>query len=197
MSEEEIKDLIVNVALNDDMQSFKKIYFHYYQRLFQLAKAITKHTETAEEIVDDVFMKVWQKREGMVYVNNLSVYLYVATKNHSLNHNSKENQPSTTHIDDIKVEIKDLTPGIEDTIITNDLMKIINQSIKELPEQSKLVYKLVKEDGLKYKEVAKILNISPKTVEYHIGSALKKIAQSLAGIVKPQSKHLGKKYLSN
>jgi RNA polymerase sigma-70 factor (ECF subfamily) len=197
MLEDEVKDVLLKIALNDDHLSFKKVYFAYYDRLFQLAKAITKNHEVAEEIVDDVFMNIWTKRADLIQIDNLTVYLYVAIKNRSLNHISKASHILTTNIDDATIEFKDIAPGIEDVIITADLARTINQTVQKMPVQCQLVFKLVKEDGLKYREAAEILNISVKTVEYHIGNALKKITQSIASTAKTYLKVADKKYYSN
>ena len=197
MLDDEVKDLILKIALNNDHSSFKRVYFAYYDRLFQLARAITRSNEIAEEIVDDVFMKLWTKRSTLIHIDNLTVYLYVAVKNHSLNHLSKTAQMVTTNIDDATIEFKDVAPNIEDVIITADLARVINETVQKMPVQCKLVFKLVKEDGLKYKEAAEILNISIKTVEYHIANALKKIAQNIARSAKSHVQLIDKKYFSN
>jgi RNA polymerase sigma-70 factor (ECF subfamily) len=197
MLDNDVKDLILKIALNDDHASFKKVYFAYYDRLFQLAKAITKSVEAAEEIVDDVFVKIWTKRTSLIHIDNITVYLYVAVKNHSLNYLSKAGNVLTTNIDEVKIDFRDITPGIEEIIITADLDRLINKTIQKMPPQCKLVFKLVKEDGLKYREAAEILNISIKTVEYHIANSLKKIAQSIAAASKTTLQIIDKKYLSN
>jgi RNA polymerase sigma-70 factor (ECF subfamily) len=197
MLDEEVKDVLLKVALNDDHLSFKRIYFAYYDRLFQLAKAITKCSESSEEIVDDVLLKIWMTRAELIHIDNLTVYLYVAIKNQSLNHVAKANHMLTTSIEDVKIEFKDVTPGIEDVIITADLARSINETVQKMPAQCQLVFKLVKEDGLKYREAAEILNISIKTVEYHISNALKRIAQRIAKTAKPFVPVAEKKYLSN
>jgi RNA polymerase sigma-70 factor (family 1) len=197
MLEDEVKDVLLKIALNDDHLSFKKVYFAYYDRLFQLAKAITKSTEVAEEMVDDVFMKIWTRRQGLMHIDNLTVYLYVAIKNQSLNYLSKANQVLTTNIEDAKIEFKDVAPTIEDVIMTADLARTINQTVQKMPVQCQLVFKLVKEDGLKYREAAEILNISIKTVEYHIGNALKKITESIAKSAKAYVRVADKQFLSN
>lgn len=75
------------------------------------------------------------------------------------------------NLDEIDIEIKDLTPSAEDCLISAELWQTINKVIACMSPQCKLIFKLVKEDGLKYKEVAEILNISTKNVEYHIGNA--------------------------
>ena len=88
-------------------------------------------------------------------------------------------------IEDIKIEIVDSSITGEQRLAYEDLAKTINDSLSKLSEQCKLVFKLVKEDGLKYREVAELLDVSVKTVEYHMGNALKQLAQTIAGSQRP------------
>jgi len=175
----DVKELLLKIARDNDLAAFQKIYFLYYERLLKLASSFVKQTEVAEEIVDDVFVKVWANRIRLSEVNNLTVYLYVAIKNQALNYN-QANRIVCVDIESVEVELKDLNSSVEDVLITAELAKIINSAIQRLPEQCKMVFKLVKEDHLKYRSVAEILNISPKTVEYHMGNALKTIAAAIS-----------------
>lgn len=175
----DVKELLEKIACENDLAAFQKIYFLYYERLLKLACSFVKLTEVAEEIVDDVFVKVWANRTKLNEVNNLTVYLYVAIKNQSLNYN-QTNRITYIDIESVGFELKDLNSSAEDVLITAELAKIINDAIQSLPEQCKMVFKLVKEDHLKYRNVAEILNISPKTVEYHMGNALKTIAAAIS-----------------
>jgi RNA polymerase sigma-70 factor (ECF subfamily) len=179
MSDAQLKDLLNAVSLNNDRESFKMLYFNYYQKLFCMAKSLVKSTEGAEEIVDDTFLSIWQKRADLIRVNNITFYLYMAVRNKSLNYIAKRKAPVHLDIDELEIDIADVAPNAEDQLLLADLTKIINETIAKLPEQCKLVFKLIKEDGLKYREVAELLNLSVKTVEYHIGNALKKLAESL------------------
>ncbi|SEO95790.1 RNA polymerase sigma-70 factor [Mucilaginibacter sp. AW1-7] len=174
-----IKDLLIKIARDSDLASFKKIYFLYYERLLKLACSYVKVTEVGEEIVDDVFVKIWANRAGLTEVNNLTVYLYVAVKNRAINHNLS-NRITCVDIESVSFELKDANGSVEDVIITDELAKIINYTIQRLPDECKVVFKLVKEDGLKYRKVAEILNISVKTVEYHMKNALKAIATAIS-----------------
>ncbi|MGN8068048.1 RNA polymerase sigma-70 factor [Mucilaginibacter sp. 22184] len=175
----DLKELLEKIARDSDLVAFQKIYFLYYERLLKLACSFVKLTEVAEEIVDDVFVKAWANRAKLSEVNNLTVYLYVAVKNQSLNYN-QANRIVYVDIESVGFELKDINASVEDVLITAELAKVINEAIQRLPEQCKLVFKLVKEDHLKYRNVAEILNISSKTVEYHMGNALKAIAAAIS-----------------
>ena len=175
----DVKDLLLKIAHDDDLASFKKIYFLYYERLLNLACSFVKLTEVGEEIVDDVFVKIWETRANLASVNNLTVYLYVAVKNQSLNYNAA-NRMTYVDIESVNFEFKDHSGSAEDILITDELAKTIDNTVEQLPAQCKMVYKLVKEERLKYRQVAEILNISVKTVEYHMGNALKTIAAAIS-----------------
>ncbi|WP_419700393.1 RNA polymerase sigma-70 factor [Mucilaginibacter sp. NFX135] len=175
----DVKELLLKIARDSDLAAFQKIYFLYYERLLKLACSFVKLTEVAEELVDDVFVKVWSNRTKLSEVNNLTVYLYVAIKNQALNYN-QANRIVCVDIESVGFELKDINSSVEEVLITAELAKIINDAIQCLPEQCKMVFKLVKEDRLKYKNVAEIMNISPKTVEYHMGNALKSVAAAIS-----------------
>jgi len=175
MPDQEIKDLLREIALNNSRASFKRLYLLYYNKLFSLAKSFVKLDEAAEEITDDVFLNLWLQRDRLTMINTFTYYCYTAIKNKSLTYLSR---PQVKNIDivDVNIEIIDSSATGEDKVICEDLTKIINTSLNKLPEQSKLVFKLLREDGLKYREVAELLDISIKTVEYHMGNALKRLA---------------------
>lgn len=196
MSEDQINNLLIKITSNNDLTAFKQIYIYYYDRLVQLANSLIKHTEAAEEVVDDVFLKIWLKRESLKTISNLTVYLYVAIKNQSLNHISR-NQSQNSSLSDLNYEIRDITLNAEEKLISTELLNKINQTIQQMSPQCKLVFKLVKEDGLKYKEVAEILNISVKTVEYHVSKALKQIAEKVSANTGNMVYEPLKKYAAN
>ena len=184
MLETEIRDLLNDVALDSNRASFKRLYLLYYSRLFCLAKSIVKQEVVAEEIVDDVFMNLWIQRTTLTSINNFAYYCYKSVKNKSLTHISKSSIKQV-QIEDINIEIVDSSITGEQRLAYEDLAKTINDSLSKLSEQCKLVFKLVKEDGLKYREVAELLDVSVKTVEYHMGNALKQLAQTIAGSQRP------------
>ncbi|HEX8019557.1 RNA polymerase sigma-70 factor [Mucilaginibacter sp.] len=178
MLDTEIKYLLNDIALNSSRASFKRLYLFYYGKLFNLAKSLVKQDELAEEITNDVFMNLWARRASLAEINNFTYYCYTSVKNKALTCLSK-NQLKSVNIDDVNVDVADSSATGEDKLVCEDLTKLINTTLSKLSDQCRLVFKLVKEDGLKYREVADLLDISIKTVEYHMGNALKTLAQGL------------------
>lgn len=189
MSDSEVRDLINEIAASNSRASFKRLYMLYYKKLFNLAKSFVKVDEAAEEITDDVFLNLWIQRSKLTSINNFTYYCYTAIKNKSLTYLAKTKVKNIA-ITDINIEIADTSASGEDNLICENLTKVINASLARLPEQCRLVFKLLREDGLKYREVAELLDISVKTVEYHMGNALKRLTQDIAasqqGVSQPQ-----------
>ncbi|HEX7366275.1 MAG TPA: RNA polymerase sigma-70 factor [Pelobium sp.] len=175
-----VQELCLKIALEDCKPSFKLFYDFYYERLFKLAKSITNSTEDAEEIVNDVFIKIWVNRIKLCQIENIDVYLFVLIKNAAITNIRQAKRNFSFKLDDLSVELKDIQLSPEMKVISKENVSVINSSIQKLPTQCKLIFKMAKEDGLKYKEIAEILEISIKTVEYHIGVALKRISDEVA-----------------
>jgi len=193
---QDLQEAIQKVVFNDDQSAFEKIYKGYYSRLFRLALSVVKSEELANEVYDDVMLNIWQKRKELSHVNNFTVYLYVSVKNASLRQLSKIGKISYIRIDE-DFDIQDTTPTMQEEMMSLELLAIINQSIASLSPQCKQVFKLVKEDGLKYREVAEILNVSVKNVEYHMGNALKKISENISNSKKPVAHNAFKSIIFN
>ncbi|MBX3253141.1 MAG: RNA polymerase sigma-70 factor [Chitinophagaceae bacterium] len=161
------------------MKAYKSLCDLFYHRLYRTAYAFIKSKEPAEEIVSDVFIKVWQMRVKLAQVENLSVYLYTVTKNLCLKYITRQYKNPVTDLDEITFEttIDFNTP--EELYISSDIMKRIKAAVNELPPKCRLILQLVKEDGLRYKEVASILNISELTVRNQLAIAVKKLGKIL------------------
>ncbi len=191
MTETEVKYLLNDIALNSSRASFKRVYLFYYSKLFWFAKSFVKTDEAAEEIIDDVFLNLWMQRARLPDINNLGNYCYMSVKNKSLTLLSKS-KLSQVNIDDMDVDVADSAATGEDKLVCGDTARIIANSLSKLSDQCKVVFKLVKEDGLKYREVAELLDLSIKTVEYHMGNALKQIAVGIANSQKNEAVTEGK-----
>jgi len=180
MNAEELQDAIYKVTMDADQEAFEKIYLNYCDKLFGLAFTIVKSEPLAEEIYNDVMLNIWQNRSKLVFVNNFPVYLYVSVKNKSLRALSNLNKKACLHIEDMTVEFTDRNPTPEDNLIFKETSLKLKSAIDQLSPQCRLIFKMVKEDGLKYKEVADILNTTTKNIEYHMGNAFKKISSHLS-----------------
>ncbi len=146
--------LLQKVALGDE-SAFRQLFTFFYKRLYHFAFAIVKTREAGEEIVEDVFIRIWQQKENIGSIQNIKVYLYTATKNTALNYLSKKARENITEpFDHINIALvpPPITP--EQIMITGEMYKKIQEAIESLPPRCKMIFKLIREDGLKYKEVS-------------------------------------------
>ena len=175
-------DILLQKIQNGDQSAFKEFYHFQFFKLYQFAYSFVHSKETSEEIVNDVFLSLWQKKDTLSTINNIQVYLYVSVKNASLNYLRRNNLSIPVSIDYLCVDHFPLVADPELLLSQRELQKQIREAIEQLPPRCRLVFKLVKEDGLSYKQVASILELSVKTVDSQLCLALKKLAAILQPI---------------
>ena len=175
----DIADLWKSISLNDDRRAFELLFFSLNTRLIKFSIFYVHQKQIAEEIVSDVFVKCWQMRKTLTDINNPEVYLFIAVKNQSLNYTKKYSNIHLVQLDDTAelTFVSSHDPARE--MEMKELRLILDKAISTLPEQARIIFKLIKEDGMKYKEVADILNISPRTVQTQIFRAIKKLSVAL------------------
>lgn len=147
--------------------------------LQRFSYSMVRSNEAAEEIVSDVFIKVWQIRSRLGEIDNLRVYIYTITRNFSINYIQRNYKNAPVSIETMDIEPMIETGDPEELCISAELVNNIRKAIRQLPPQCRLVFQLVKEDGLKYKEAADVLNISVLTVRNQLAIAIRKIAAAL------------------
>ena len=136
-----------------------------------------KSSQIAEELVSDVFFALWENRKQLVEITNFDAYIYRIAKFRVLKY-LRDNKTLTVDLDEVPIELfafTETTP--EDDYISRELIEALNEAIEQLPTKSKLAFKLVREDGMKYKDAAEHLGISVKTLEAQLTYAMKKIAK--------------------
>ena len=136
-----------------------------------------KSSQIAEELVSDVFFALWENRKQLVEMTNCDAYIYRIAKFRVLKY-LRDNKTLTVDLDEVPIELfafTETTP--EDDYISRELIDTLNEAIEQLPTKSKLAFKLVREDGMKYKDAAEHLGISVKTLEAQLTYAMKKIAK--------------------
>ncbi len=183
-----ISELQHKIAAFEDQQAYKELFVRLQPRLLQFALSICHSREAAEEVVSDVFVRVWLKRKTLDHIQNLKLYLYIATRNVSLNYLRIEKKHQTLQMDDLQVEVEAFNANPQQLLINAELRKQLAKVVAELPTQCKIIFKLVKEDGLKQKEVAELLHIQPKTVENQLAIAVRKIGQALQAVLPARQK---------
>lgn len=174
-----LKKLTTRIAVDDDTIAYKELFLLYHARLVNFATSITSSKESAEEVVSDVFMKIWTNRSALTSVENFHLYVYIITKHLAINCFMKQKRQRVFSLDETVVEFKTVYLDPEQLMITAEMLTRIRRAIRELPPRCQMVFKLVKEDGLKYREVAELLDLSPKTIENQMTIALRKIAYSI------------------
>jgi RNA polymerase sigma-70 factor (family 1) len=167
------------ISVADDQEAFLMLYRYFKKRLEKFAYSICHSKEDAEDIVEDVFVRIWSRRKTLDQILNLKLYLYIATRNFSLNYLKANNRNVHFDPDSLKMEVEDFAPDPQQRMVDKELVTRVNYAVSNLPSRCKAIYKLVKEDGLKHKEVAEILQVSPKTVENQIAIAVRKIAATI------------------
>ena len=164
-----------------DKDAFNKLFLQYYDRLCQFVGYYIQDTDTVENIVQDLFFKIWINRNTWNFTPNIVSYLYKAARNYSLNYlkNSKIKDKS---LDEYSKSFN-LSETPEKEFIDREFNDSVHEAINELPEQCRIIFKMNKFDGLKYAEIADIKNISVKTVETQMGRALKYLRKRLAALL--------------
>lgn len=174
-----MKEIQRRIALYDDEAAYKELFCLFYKPLLRFAHTLCHSHEMAEEIVSDVFISIWQRRATLEEIHNLKVYLYISTKNAALKYLLRQQKRVAITIDDLQVELESQYNNPEQLMMTAEMLARVDQAIMHLPPRCKLVYKLIKEDGLRYKEVAEILGISVKTIDNQLAIALGKIGKAI------------------
>ncbi|TCD05901.1 RNA polymerase sigma-70 factor [Pedobacter frigidisoli] len=159
----------------NDSKAFEALFFHLNSRLIKFCIYYVHLREVAEEIVSDVFVKCWQNRENLQHIENPETYLFVCVKNQSLNYNKKMSSIHLVNIDEHTTELID-TASPDLKMEKKELLLKLDSVIETLPLQCKIVFRLVKEDGMKCKEVADILSLSVRTVHTQLFRAMGKLS---------------------
>lgn len=166
--------------VNDRSQtSFTDFFDHYFARLTSFARTIVKSEILAEEVVLDVFVKLWEKRDNLDHISNVETYLYISVRNKSISVLKTERGFSFNMLDELSVQLTNYEPSADNQLIEHEMFGKLNEAVNLLPSKCKIIFKLIREDGLNRNEVAHILNISVKTVDNQIAIAVQKIAKRL------------------
>jgi RNA polymerase sigma-70 factor (family 1) len=156
------------------------LYLRYWDKLLAVANNRLDDPEEAEECVQDVFFRLWQRREDLQLSHSLSTYLAVAVKYRVINALDKlyrlRNRMEGSYAELASYQVF----SAEDYLLEKELKQQIAASINKLPEKCRIVFKLSREQGLTHKQIAGHLGISEKTVEAHISKAMKDIRGNLA-----------------
>ena len=167
-----------NELKEGDITAFEMFFKTYYQPLCNYAYTFIQDRDEAEEIVQSAFLSVWEKRDTLDIKTSLKSYLYTMVRNTSLNVIKHEKIKQKYVGEAMAVEDRS-HEGVAQAVLSSELEDRIQMAMGVLPEQCRLVFKLSRFEELKYAEIAEQLDISIKTVENHMGKALKIMREQL------------------
>jgi RNA polymerase sigma-70 factor (family 1) len=173
--------LLREAAAGKEM-AFTELFHRYKYKLYGYIFALTRSKEMAEDVVQDVFLKLWQKRETMAELNEFAPYLFRMAQNRAIN-GFQRMATEARALAALRQTTRTNAMDIEDQLVAKDLEQRLQDAVQKLPPQQQQVYRLSREDGLKHEEIAERLKIAPGTVKNHMIAALR----TLRAQMQPQS----------
>lgn len=156
---------------------FRDIYFRYHPRLFRVAYYILKESDAAEDICQDVFLKLWDKRDSVSDIASLEAYLVQMTRNMALNYLESSKREERLHLE-LKWDTV-MLHNTESAPENDELKRSLEKAVSQLSPQCRLIFSLSRFEGLTNEEIASYLDISKRTVETQISLALKRFRTDL------------------
>ena len=178
MTEQEVRRYLRKMSEQDSQSAFREFYDMTYDRLFRIAYYYTHHEEWSQEIVLDVFMKLWEHRKQLLDITNIEDYCFILVKNASLNYIEKEERRPTLSAEVLQ-EPADQDVSPEDTLISEELFARYVKALDRLPERCREVFILIREEKQTYAQVAEKLDISIKTVDAQLQKATSRLKEML------------------
>ena len=162
-----------------DKQEFEKLFRSSYVSLVRYAKTLVRDHDAAEEIVQDLFYRLWQDRENLRIESSLNGYLFKSVHNRAL-HYIEHRKVVSRHAGEIVAGAEIANEPVTEEIYYRELQSRVARVLESLPERCSMIFRMSRFDGLKYSEIAEKLAVSLKTVEADMGKALKEFRKALA-----------------
>lgn len=162
-----------------DQKAYELLFKQHYNALVRFARDIVKDTDSAEDLVQEVFVKIWERKSHIIVQTSIKAYLYTAVKNHCFNKLKEEQR--NAYMDDSIAD--NLTFSVNHTDQVSNTIKLeqhIEQAIENLPPRCALIFKMSRFEYKTYQEIADVLELSVKTVENQMGKALQLMRTNLS-----------------
>jgi RNA polymerase sigma-70 factor (ECF subfamily) len=165
---------IIALVIQGDEAAFAKLFEHYRDKVYSIAYKLTHSTTVAEDVVEDVFLKIWLRRSDLGAIQNFGAYLFTIARNdvYKVLKVTAKNYKISELTDLNQLTAKNDT---EDYLMEKEYRSLLQKAIDRLPDQQRQVYHLIKEQDMKREAVANILQIQPETVKFHLAQAMKNI----------------------
>lgn len=165
--------LLLLVSTGDE-KAFQQMYRQHWNRIYTMALLYLKSPVMAQDMVQEVFLKVWLNRAELPFINNFGAWLHIVGRNLLLETLRKKTILFIGGMEDDNA-VPDQRPTAEDQLAVKETAGLIRKAIEQLPPQQQKIYRMSKEQGLKLTEIAASLHLSHNTVREHMSKALKNI----------------------
>lgn len=172
------KSLFSQIA-NNSPKAFELFFDYSYTKLYRYANYFINDIEECKEIVSEVYYNLWQNRKKLVDLVDLDNYLFICVRNQALKHIKNLNQYQKVSLENIYTDILSDRSNPEKQLLGEELNNVIELAINSLPQRCKLIFFMVKEEEMKYKDVAKVLSISERTVHAQMCIAIKRVSATI------------------
>lgn len=170
---------IIRRIRQGNKQEFEKLFRSSYVSLVRYAKTILRDHDTSEEIVQELFFRLWQDRENLKIESSLNGYLFRSVHNRAL-HYLEHQKVIGRHAGEMAAAADQTSEAVTDAIYYSELQAKVARVLERLPERCREIFRMSRFEGLKYTEIAEKLSVSMKTVEANMGKALKEFRNALA-----------------
>ena len=175
----EIQDAQAVPLISTQEASFEQLFKTHFKRLYAYALTIVKEEMTAEEMVQNVFFKIWEKKGKVDIKTSISAYLYRSVYHESLNY-LKHRKVKAAYQSHAAWQAKDQSDNAASKVQLSELQQKLDTALRELPEQCRTIFQMSRFEELRYQEIADRLGLSVKTVENQMGKALRILRLKLA-----------------
>ncbi len=173
-----IEKILVEKLKGGDKSAFSSLFTAYYSDLVMFATTFLKDLDSSEEIVQDVFLKLWEDREVIIVTTTLKSFLLKLIQNRCLDW-LRHAKVINTHYESVLCNLPLLECDTENYILRSEIEKIVKKALDKIPDEIAEPFKLNRYEGLKYREIAEKMNVSNRTVEVRVGKVLQILRDEL------------------
>jgi RNA polymerase sigma-70 factor (ECF subfamily) len=171
------KELLKAIANGNEI-AFKTIYDAYFKKLSAYLYKLCKSNDAAEEMVNDVFLKIWKNKSSLNHIESFEAYLFTMARNKAIDYLRKLAK-DTNLITELTAQIQESHNEIEEKLDATALKNLIEQSLAQLSDQKRKIFKMSKEEGYSYDEIAAEMQLSKSTIKNHLSETLKHLKKQV------------------
>lgn len=158
--------------------AFKTIYDAYFKKLSAYLYKLCKSNDATEEMVNDVFLKIWKNKSSLNHIESFEAYLFAMARNKAIDYLRKLAKDSSL-ITELTTQIQESHNEIEEKLDATALKNLIEQSLAQLSDQKRKIFRMSKEEGYSYDEIAAEMQLSKSTIKNHLSETLKHLKKQV------------------